>query len=91
MKRKQRLFKNDILGIKEKIFRHEVDKQLKRFAHINSELIRLSVICIDNIGIPKNNEDIQALKKYVSIYDKTISDLEKHIRYARLYLESEDN
>lgn len=90
MKKKMRLFKNDRFDIKEKIFNIRIRKSLKDFADINSRIINLTVRGIDSIGIPRTDDEVERLRKYVDAYDKSIAELETHIKYARLYLESSD-
>ena len=90
MKKKMRLFKNDRFGIKEKIFNIRIRKSLKDCADINSRIINLTVRGIDSIGIPRTDDEVERLRTYVAAYDKSITELETHVKYARLYLESSD-
>lgn len=90
MKKRMRLFKNDRFGIKARIFKLKLSNSLKEHANISCKLVNIAIKAIDNIGIPTTDKDIERLRKYVDIYDNSIAELEKHVKYARIYLKPSD-
>lgn len=92
-KRKLRLFKNDPFGIKEKYFKFRVEKAIKDGTKIRTKALRVYLNIVNDICIPRDDEEKEILRKVVKRYDETIAELEKSMKYARLYIgeESEVN
>ncbi len=90
--RKLRIFKNDPFGIKEKYFKWRLERCIRKVSEIRTKALRVYLNIVNDICIPRNYEEKEILKKVIKRYDETITELEKSMKYARLYIkeESED-
>lgn len=87
---KMKMFKNDPFGIKYKIFRFKLKHALKASVKLRTKALAIYLNLVNDIGIPRDDEEGELLKKIVSRYDETIQELEQNLRYARSYIK-EDN
>ena len=85
-----KMFKNDPFGIKYKIFRFKLKYALKASVKLRTKALAIYLNLVNDIGIPRDDEEGELLKKLVSRYDETIQELEQNLRYARSYIK-EDN
>lgn len=91
-KAKMRLFKNDPFGIKFKIFDMRLRKCLKEEVVFRGKAIATYLNIVNIIGIPRDDEEKEVLRKAVEEYDKMIQEIDNTtLRYARLYLAVEED
>lgn len=90
-KKKLRLFKNDPFGIKYKLFCIRTDWLMKKGIRVRTKSIATYLYVINAIGIPKDDEQTELLKKAVNGYDKMVQEIENILRYARMYIEEDEN
>lgn len=88
-RRKLRLFKNDPFGIKEKYFGYRLNHCIRKGVGIRTRALRIYLNIVNNICIPRDEEEKEILKKVVKRFDETIAELEKNMGYARLYIQEE--
>ncbi len=87
--RKIRLFKNDPFRIKEKYFSWKLKYHVRKGTKIRTQALRVYLNIVNDICIPTDDEEKEILKKVIKKYDEAIVELEKNIKYARLYIEKE--
>lgn len=87
--KKLHVFKNDPLNIKWKLYNWQISRIFRKLVKANLRVMEVAQYEINAIGIPENNEEMEELKHCLSIYDKAIQDLEKFLKYARMYVKEE--
>ena len=58
----------------------------KRLMKVRLRILKLCLHKVVKIGIPKNNEENETLKRIIAFYDETIQDLNKDIDRCRKYV-----
>lgn len=86
-----RLFKNDPFGIKYKIFNIKMDYYFKKIVKNRAKALVLYLETVNLIGIPRDDTEKEMLKDIINRYDETIQELEKYLRYSRMYVEENNN
>lgn len=89
LRRKLRLFKNDPFGIKEKYFGFRVEHCLRKSVEIRTRALRVYLNIVNDICIPRDDEEKEILRKAVKRFDETIEELEENLKYARMYIQEE--
>lgn len=84
--KRRSLFKNDPFGIKEKYFFWRLKKHIRKNTEVRAKAIQVCVNIINDIGIPRNDESKELLRKAVKTYDDAIAELEQSVKYARVYI-----
>lgn len=88
--KKLHMFKNDPLNIKRKWFSWQTSRIFRKLVKANLRVMEVAQYEIYAIGIPENNEEMQELRHCLIIYDKAIQDLEKFLKYDRMYVKEEN-
>lgn len=83
------LFKNDPLGLKRMIFRIRTDKYIVDSIKIYSKCICKYQLILHEIGIPETKEQEDIIRKILNAYDACVQELERKIKYTRLYVKDE--
>lgn len=86
-----RLFKNDPFGIKYKMFDVMMHYYFKRVIKNRTKALALYLETANLIGFPTSDKEKEVLKDVINRYDETIQKLEEDLRYARMYIEEENN
>lgn len=86
-----RLFKNDPFGIKYKIFNIEMDYYFKKLVKNRTKALALYLETVNLIGTPRDDTEKEMLRDVINRYDETIQELEKYLRYSRMYVEEEND
>lgn len=87
--RKLRLFKNDPFGMKEKYFGFRLKHCLRKGVEIRTRALRVYLNIVNDICIPRDDEEKEILKKVIKRFDETIVELEENLKYARMYIQEE--
>lgn len=83
------LFKNDPLGLKGMIFRIRTDKYIVDSIKLYSKCICKYQLILHEIGIPETREQEDIIRKILNSYDACVQELERKIKYTRLYVKDE--
>lgn len=83
------MFKNDPFGIKEKYFGFRLEHCIRKGVQIQTKALRVYLNIVNDICIPRDDEEKEILRKVVKGFDETITELEKNMQYARLYIQEE--
>lgn len=89
VRRKLKLFKNDPFGIKEKYFGFRLEHYLRKGVEIRIKALRVYLNIVNDICIPRDDEEKEILRKAIKRFDETISELEENLKYARMYIQEE--
>lgn len=84
--KRRSLFKNDPFGIKGKYFFWRLNKHIRKNTEVRTKAIQVCVNIVNDIGIPRNDEAKELLRKVVKSYDDAIAELEQSVKYARMYI-----
>ena len=87
---KLRMFKNDPFGIKWKIFGIRLKHWMKTGIKVRTKALAAYLNIVNDIGIPRDDEEKEFLKKVVGSYDETIQKLEENLRYSRMYIKDDE-
>lgn len=81
-------------NLKKTITRKKLYKNTKRLKKkiikVQTKRLKSLLLIIDEIGIPTTDEKIELMRKAVTMYDDTIQEMEKNLKYPRLYLEPDN-
>lgn len=83
--KRHRLFKNDFLGIKEKMFFKKVTKRLLNINKLHAEEIKCLLDVVTIIGIPQNEEERDKLEWACEKYNTLIEEINSSIYRARRF------
>lgn len=78
------LTKKAHLAFKLSIFK--VRRTHKRMMKVRLRILKFCLYKVVKIGIPKNNEENETLKRIIAFYDETIKELNKDIDRCRQYV-----